>query len=379
MSIARSATESRRSSRALRLAVVLLASMLLHLIAFEWAGGHIGLPAPRVREEPAITAALLPPPPSKPIAAPHPPAPVVHRHKARTRPAPPHPVRPASAPGPALPVSTPATVPAPLASPSGETNAAPADTASGDGAGTAPPAAAAPPAHRFDPPPPAELNYDVYALRDAQQWYGSGKFLWNADGGHYRIDGEASITFFIRFTVLSFHSEGSIDGYGVAPALYSETPFHKPAKSTRFEAGADAHQGTIRFSSSDATFPYHEGTQDRASVLWQLAGIGRGDPGQFAAGASLKVPVAGTHDVETWDMTVVGQEQIKTDLGNMLAWHVVRAPAAGSDEQKIDIWLAPQHDWYPAKVRYTYPNGDYLVLSLTDLAPRRPAAPTANE
>ena len=52
----------------------------------------------------------------------------------------------------------------------------------------------------------------------------------------------------------------------------------------------------------------------------------------------------------------------------MAAWHVTRAPRAGSHDQKIDIWLAPQQEWYPAKVRYTYANGDWLDMSLARIA-----------
>lgn len=49
------------------------------------------------------------------------------------------------------------------------------------------------------------------------------------------------------------------------------------------------------------------------------------------------------------------------------AWHVARAPKRGSYDQKLDIWLAPQQNWYPVRLRYTEANGDYLDMSLTRL------------
>jgi hypothetical protein len=49
----------------------------------------------------------------------------------------------------------------------------------------------------------------------------------------------------------------------------------------------------------------------------------------------------------------------------MTTWHVVRMPKPGSYDQKLDFWLAPQHEWYPVKLRYTETNGDYLDLSLS--------------
>jgi hypothetical protein len=46
---------------------------------------------------------------------------------------------------------------------------------------------------------------------------------------------------------------------------------------------------------------------------------------------------------------------------------VVRAPRPGSYEQKLDIWLAPQHWWYPVRLRFTETNGEYLDMAVTAL------------
>lgn len=126
---------------------------------------------------------------------------------------------------------------------------------------------------------------------------------------------------------------------------------------------------TISFSASQAVYPYNGGEQDRASVMWQLAGIGRGDPAQYAPGMAFDIMVAGARNAETWRIEVIGQEDIDTPLGKIQAWHVVRAPKPGSYDQKIDIWLAHQHEWYPAKVRFTSANGDYLDMLLAELHP----------
>jgi len=50
-----------------------------------------------------------------------------------------------------------------------------------------------------------------------------------------------------------------------------------------------------------------------------------------------------------------------------MAWHVMRAPRAGSYDKKLDIWLAPQQQWYPVRLRETETNGDYLDMSLSTL------------
>jgi hypothetical protein len=349
--------------RPLRWIALLLASLLLHLIGLEWATGHLGMPSWRDREAPVMMTELLPPPVTKTIVPLQPKAAAKPKPRPKRKPAP-----PPSAP-PAAEAAEPAPVPAVADVPVESTAANPPAEPVAE---TPPPAATPEAQHKFSAPPSAELAYDVTALREGQKWYGSGKFQWTSTPDSYRVTGEASITFFFKITVLNFSSEGTIADFGIAPVLYTEKPFRKAMTNTHFQH--DNHK--ISFSASEASYPYNGGEQDRASVIWQLAGIGRGDPAQFAPGAGIDIFVAGTRDAEQWHIAVIGQEEIETPYGKTGAWHVVRTPRPGSYDQKIDIWLSPQHDWYPVKILYTYPNGDYLDMSLSDLTP--PAAPANN-
>ncbi|HEX2531437.1 MAG TPA: DUF3108 domain-containing protein [Burkholderiaceae bacterium] len=215
--------------------------------------------------------------------------------------------------------------------------------------------------YKVIPPPSAQLKYDVQKTpRIGNPSYGHGAITWQSSDGHYVIDGNAGVLF---ITALTFKSEGTIDDYGVAPELYSEKRFRRSVTNTHFHR----QRNTISFSASETSYPRKGGEQDRASVIWQLAGIGRGDGGKFFAGAEIDLFVAGVRDGEIWRIRVIGQEEIEAGIGKVMAWHVVRDPRPGSYDQKIDIWLAPQHQWYPAKLRYTETNGDYLDLSLSDI------------
>jgi hypothetical protein len=98
-----------------------------------------------------------------------------------------------------------------------------------------------------------------------------------------------------------------------------------------------------------------------------LVAIGRGDREKFIRGATIDLFVAGVRDAETWQMQIVGNEEIDVGTGKTRAWHVVRAPRPGSYDQKLDIWLAPQQEWYPVRLRYTEVNGDYLDMSLSKI------------
>lgn len=349
--------------RSIRWIVLLAVSLLWHLLILNWAGGYLPLPSWRSEQTAVIMTELRPLPASAEPPTPAP-APALARAPKRK-------------PALAAPETT-NTIAMPVIEGPPDTEVVPlpdlASQADPQPQFSEPPPQPEEPAAgntKFSPPPSAELKYDVQALRDGKQWFGSGVFQWNTAGDRYSITGEASITILFKITALNFRSEGAIKPFGIAPVLYSEKPWRKSATNTHFQHDKQM----ISFSASQAVYPYKGGEQDRASIMWQLAGIGRGDPDRYVPGTTFDIMVAGARDAHIWRIEVVGQEDIETPYGKMSAWHVVRAPRPESHDQKIDIWLAPQHEWYPVKVRFTYANGDFFDMLLTALT--RPATTTS--
>ncbi len=356
--------------------VIIALSLLLHLLILNLAGPRIGIPSWHAQDQATISAQLQAP---QAALAPAVQAPTPAQRHPKPRPTTPHAI-PAAAPT-AAPAAAPAAAetlpPAGMEAPGTSVEAAselPPASAPGPDHPAQPAVPATAPAsaeqlaavhYAVSPPPPAALKYDVQALRAGQKVYGNGKIRWQTDGNSYRVDGEAGVLF---FTVLNFSSEGQIDPYGVAPLLYTEKRFRKAATNTHFQRERNA----ISFSASTASYPRHGGEQDRASVIWQLAGIGRGDSAKFVPGAEIDLFVAGVRDAETWRIRVVGQESIALPLGETAAWHLVRVPRAGSYEQQLDIWLAPQREWYPLRLRYTDTNGDYLDMAASEIQSGNP-------
>jgi hypothetical protein len=342
--------------RPMRGIVIVLAALLLHLIAVGWARKYVGMPASLQPEPAAITVTMQTPP-----APPPKPEPAVVKPAPKPRPKPPAPHPPESAPPPAAAQQAPPVIAGDqgdwrIGAPGTGTEAGAAAAAVDSPSAAAPP----PPPHQTDAPPSAELKYDVHGLREGQNVYGSGKISWQNLGGRYRIDGSAGILF---FTILEFRSEGVLDDFGVSPTLYTEKRFRKTATDTRFEH----ERNTITFSTSDNRYPRPGDAQDRASVIWQLAAIGRSNPDAFSAGATFELFVAGVRDAEPWRITVRGDENVDIGGDPTQAWHLVRLPQPGSYDQKIDIWLAPQRQWYPVRIRYTESNGEFLDMSLSNV------------
>ncbi len=354
-----------RWCRPLAIAIV---ALLLHLAAFNSLSTHPMHPVLRRVNEPVVTLQL-----QSDVVAPVPAAPPLPK-------APPPAVR--KLPPPAVP-ELPVIIAAPPDAPTVATDEPVLIASAGAATATAPaiitppaepvapepapapvpvPAPAPAPVFNTAPPPSAELKYDVQALRDGKTVRGSGKIGWRRSGENYLINGEASVLF---FTVLSFQSLGSLDQQGVTPLKYSEKRFRKPETNTHFQQASKL----ISFSASTTTYPRTGGEQDRASIVWQLASIGRGDAAQFVPGSTLEIFVAGVRDAETWHINVVGEETLTLGGEQFATWHFLRQARPGSYDTQVEFWLAPARDWYPVRLRQTETNGDYLDMSMSSITP----------
>ena len=124
---------------------------------------------------------------------------------------------------------------------------------------------------------------------------------------------------------------------------------------------------TISFAHAPRKYPRLGSEQDTLSLILQIASIGRHDSTLFITGASFPFFVADTKDANIWLISVVGLEEIDTPLGKLHAWHLLRAAPAGTQEQTVEFWLAPDREWYPVKLRYTEANGDSLDLTVSEI------------
>ena len=349
-------------TRRRRIAALILLTIVLHVLAIHWGKNYFNAANADERATSSVSVTLrqldLP---SQPVSLPVAAAPKSPKLPKLLKPA-----RPRSPAPPALPSpdavaavdATPATVGPPAPEPPQTVVAAESAAPEDDG----PPPVQGTQYH-IDPPPSAALEYDVLAFSDNLTWHGTSTLDWKTDGSHYTVDGEVYTRLFAKIAFLNFTSSGEIGAFGVEPELYTEKKRNRPATNTHF----NRERNVVSFSASTTSYPRAGGEQDRASLIWQLAAIGRGDSGKFAPGAVIDLFVAGVRDGEVWRMQVVGQEEIRLITGVTQVWHVVRQPRPGSYEQRLDIWLEPGRQWYPARLRFTETNGDYLELSLSSL------------
>jgi hypothetical protein len=207
-------------------------------------------------------------------------------------------------------------------------------------------------------PPSADLSYSLKVKQSGLSLNGVATVQWRAGDGKYSIAAESRAAIFGK--VVENHSEGAIDDYGLAPVTFHEKRIRKDPYTTSFKRDAK----TIAFTESDVTYPILGGEQDRLSAQWQLAAMARATPDKFKPGSEWNLFVAGRRDAEVWSFKVTKVETINIGAGEVSAVHLVKEPPAKSPGQQVDLWLAPSMDWYPVRVRFNDPDGDFVDQTL---------------
>lgn len=222
--------------------------------------------------------------------------------------------------------------------------------------------ASAPPRYKTNLPPPAELSYAIKAQQKGIALDGEAVMRWTTDAGKFSATNEASAMLVGK--ILDAKTEGAIDAWGLAPLSFTEKRRRREPTTTTF----DREAGLIRFTASEQTYPIQGGEQDRNSAIWQLISVARATPAKFRPGSNWTFFVAGRRDAEPWTFKVIKKEKLSTSLGEIDTVHVERTPAADSKDQHLDIWLAPAHEWYPARLRFREDDGDVIEQTLRKIA-----------
>ncbi|MFC0253708.1 DUF3108 domain-containing protein [Massilia consociata] len=216
----------------------------------------------------------------------------------------------------------------------------------------------------FDLPPSADLRYELQARHRGFGLKGEATVTWRAGDGKYAVNAVSKVP--LLGTLTEDRSSGTVDTHGLAPAEFHEKRLRKDPTKTTFNRDTK----TLGFSESRQTYPLKGGEQDRASVTWQLVAVARAAGDKFKPGSVWHFFVAGRRDAETWVFKVVRREKVRTGLGEVEAVLVSRQPPADKKDQAVDVWLAPQHEWYPVKLRYVDGDKEQVEQTLSTVTKR---------
>lgn len=355
------------------------AVVALHWLLVLYAGDLLGPLREVMRHERTqlVTATLIMAPAPRPVAPP--PAPTARSKPRKVAQKPVEPAAPAAAQtmdvagltpappsesGAQLETSpeTPAEAPAgpSVNGPAPAPASAPADTAPAP-----PPVPAVEGARRYNVnlPPPADFDMQVARVdSDGTRWSGVAAMTWRNDGSRYKVTLEAGLSMLVtRINLLVLTSEGEIDDAGIAPVTATEKRKGRSLTATHFRRG----EKRITFSSSEASYPLMPGTQDKASLPFQLAGIGRADINQLAG--DIDIWVGEDKEANVFRFRLVGEEELETKMGRLVTWHLSRPPKPGTYSSKLDIWLAPGLNWYPVQIRNTEASGALTTQTVSKI------------
>jgi len=136
---------------------------------------------------------------------------------------------------------------------------------------------------------------------------------------------------------------------------------HPRARPPSFQAASLA--GSVRLhykvSANTPDAPLLAGAQDRLSVLLQLGALVATEPERYTPGTTLTLPTVGARDADLWLFTFESVETLVLPGCTLPAQKLVRLPRKPYD-QTVEVWLAAQLGYLPARIRITEANGDAI-------------------
>ena len=222
--------------------------------------------------------------------------------------------------------------------------------------------------YKVNLPPSADIDMQVARVdADGTRWNGVAHMAWHTDGSRYALSVEAGVSMLItRINLLVLSSAGSIDDFGIAPERATEKRARRAETATHFNRDA----GTITFSASERSYPLLVGAQDKATVPFQLGGIGRADLKQF--GGDVDIQVGEDKEANIFRFQLVGEEELDTGMGKLATLHLSRPPRPGTYSSRLDVWLAPGLNWYPVQIRNTEASGALTTQTVTHITQPQP-------
>jgi hypothetical protein len=211
----------------------------------------------------------------------------------------------------------------------------------------------------FKLPESGTIYYDSFI--DGQKLQ-TGEIDWIVDGDSYRLYVNIPYAFVGPFV---FESRGTIDLFGIAPAIYWTQRGTKAPRYTRFDR--DANGGGQMFFSEKPEFTPNivPGTQDRFSLMFQLASLLNGDSKIDDPGTIRSIPVVDYNTLDQWHFKSYG-EGINEDipsLGKSVNRHYALMQRENDPyKRQVDIWLAKDLEWLPGRIRSLESNGRILEL-----------------
>jgi hypothetical protein len=355
-----------------RAAFVLALVLAAHVVALSLMQRTVvtAPPSPQITVLDAALITPLPPPPPAPVVQDRPPAPRVLRPRPKPAAPPPPP------PPPPAPVEAP--LPPPVTETTAESVAPPVAMPSEPVAAAETPVPEAPPVAEPKPDTPFDwaaaladaggsalpsgARY-VYRTRMSRLSIVSATTTttWSRSESGYeaRLEAEA-----VGRTILRLESRGHLGARGLEPQRYGQKSVNRPERVAAIDRG----EQKVQFATRE--LPFTGALQDRLSFQFQLMAIAQRMPERIVPGARIAFPVAGPDDIEEY-LFVVEPEREPYTFGDRTVDTVrlQRQRERGGRIARIEVWMAPELQWAPVRLRFTEADGTVWDNQLQTLEP----------
>lgn len=200
-----------------------------------------------------------------------------------------------------------------------------------------------------------ELEYRAHGLVKGLEYHASATLRWHIEGQRY------SATQTIRAFLLGSlqqTSAGRVMPHGLQPEQFDDRRLGR-LRSVQL----DWERETAHFQHNGSTAPIGHGTQDRLSVLLQLALLLQHQPALQTPGTRIHIPTLGARRLQNWEFVVMGTELQHLPAGAIDTLRLVRSTHHQQGLQ-AQLWLAPALGFAPVRLQLTEDNGDVVELQL---------------
>jgi hypothetical protein len=171
--------------------------------------------------------------------------------------------------------------------------------------------------------------------------------------------------------LLDLRSSGTLKPFGIAPDNYIEKI---EVANRELRADFDWTIRAVSFVGRGASQPlfFADGTQDPLSLQFHIPLLAQAYPWRFSPGQEVTFPVA-RRDIENYSFVVEGFEPTQIDGTDVMTLKIDRKRGPDA-KRRVEIWMAPEFQWLPVRLRFTDTNDEIWDSVLAQL-PNEPPPP----